>query len=225
MILLVQQCASYYQCLSDSCKSGQAKIKTKYCDLYEGEVMDGEPFGYGVMKYAGNECEEKGYTRLLGNTLYYKGMWGKYYDQTFKKEFTRWKGKGEVILNNGVVTQATFENDNCVDGTEGTIILPNGTKYTGVCKWPRFYKGNFKDGTGIQFDSSGYIMKGFDNGKCRVTYYDYYIEEGICKDGWLTSGTLTCLKKRQRYCENYMMGSYSERKIKVNLIFTDSLNY
>lgn len=209
-------CVSYWKCESDSCKTGKVKLKNKYCDIYEGEVKNGKPFGFGKLIHAGDECEKKGYTRGKIPGTIYEGIWG-----SDKDGNSRLTGEGKIIFTNGLSYGGNIINDWEIIGGNGFIKLANGDVLSGIWDHNNLcVKGDCKNGYGVKyFISTGRIDKfegvftdSYLNGECKSENlyfwktnpisYVKYSTAGKCIHSTFNQGNLYCEKKYSQFCKS-----------------------
>lgn len=213
--LILNNCKSTYKCLDESCESGKARLESRYCDLYEGEVLNGRPFGFGVMNYVSEKCIDEGYSRGSRQHLKsYSGFWA-----NDKNGITRWNGKGEMFYDNGIRLTANFKDDNIPIDSEIYISFPSGTTikgswgvYDNFLKEKSIYmgcSGNCLDGEGTLILRGGKLFKGkFKKGRLYGECHkigNFYSQKGTCIENNLMSGEMKCSLEDSEQCKNILI--------------------
>jgi hypothetical protein len=131
---------------------------------YYGQLVDGEPSGYGILTYPDG---------------------GKYEGQFYKGTFN---GNGTKTFSDGIILSCKWRDGNPIED-EATVISPDGGKYIGAVKGREFNGYGTLYAKEVKIFA---YWEGFNSiGKVRMTYNDGNIYEGEVKDGkWHGTGVL-----------------------------------
>lgn len=221
-------CHSYWMCDDKACSSGIAKLKSKECDVYEGEVKNSKPNGFGKQIHAGDTCVKEESRGVPPGTIF-EGIWGEN-----KNGDTRLMGKATIFYPNGYKVTGTFLNDEIQDGP-GSIKLPNHTVINGNWIKGNLCVGACDTGSGTSYFTDGFTFR-MHQGNFKNTQYDgkgitqiektYYLEtvfsyqlkkEGTFSNNVLIDGKVTCNKNFEKYCKHeFHMDSLIANYVKPN---------
>ena len=166
--------------------TGSARAELPYGGEYSGELVEGKPHGYGVMRFPNGDLYEgewiEGEMDGLGEYFIYDMQWGSF-TKKYKGEFSKClrHGKGCMIYEDFSKYQGNWQNNQRTG--HGVCWFANGDRFLGIWKFDQMlrgvysiaesgdlYDGEIKDGVfegcGKYYWKSGNLFEGtFMRGK------------------------------------------------------------